>query len=267
MAERSTQEATSISAVVSTGDLRSTQEALSISAVVPSAIAKFHGTQEATLISVTAPIMGITYPVSPPAISGIGPLDFTLSEVHVVGETESPFTLGQQLQQWQGQAWDLEINLPPMLLVQAEQWIAFLGSLLGKFGTFLMGDYNRPTPQGPMSGSPVSSGSANAPGLNQLNVRGASNSITNWAVAGDYIQLTAAGSPQRLYKVLQNASTDSSGNVTLQIFPNIRENIPDGTTIITSNCRGTFRLMENKQPWKVDRNKLYTISFKAKEAI
>src|SRR5579864_5609042 len=172
--------------------------------------------------------MAITYPLTPPAISGIGPRDFTMSQVNVVGETESPFTLGQQVQQWLGQQLQIEANLPPMLYAQAEQWLSFLGSLFGKYGTFLMGDYNRPTPQGPLSGSPVSSGGANTAGLNQINIRNAAISVTNWAIAGDYIQLTVSGYPQRIYKVLQNASTDGSGNVTLQIFPNIRENIPDG---------------------------------------
>lgn len=243
--------------------VRVTQTALLISAPAPS---KVRVTQAAILISAGIPTVSITYPVSPPAISGLGPQEFTMSEVNVVGESESPFTLGQQIQQWPGQAWQLELNLPPMLLTQAEQWLAFLGSLLGKYGTFLMGDYLRPTPQGAMSGSPVANGS-NSSQLNYINLRGCTPSIANWAVAGDYIQITVGSNPQRLYKVLQNASSDSSGDVTLQIFPNIRETIPDGTPIITSNCQGTFRLQDNTLKWKVDRNKVYTIGFKAKEAI
>lgn len=242
---------------------RSTQETLLISSRGTSRV---RSTQEATLFSLTVPFVTITYPLTPPAISGIGPQDFTMSEVNVVGETESPFSLNQQIQQWPGQRLEIEANLPPMLYQQAEQWIAFLGALFGKYGTFLMGDYNRPTPQGAMSGSPISTGS-NPPGSNVLSITGATASIANWAVAGDYVQATASGSPQRIYKVLQNASTDGSGNVSLQIFPNIREAIPGTTPIITSNCQGTFRLQENTFKWKVDKNKIYTISFKAKEAI
>ena len=265
MAQRATHEALVISAINS-GNTRSTHEALLISNS-NGAAGNVRSTHEAILISVTAPIVGITYPLTAPSISGLGPQDFSMHEVNVVGETESPFSLGQQIQQWSGQAWRIEANLPPMLLAQAEQWIAFLGALFGKYGTFLMGDYNRTTPQGPLSGSPLSSGGANTAGLNQLSVRNAPLSITNWAVAGDYIQLTAPSSPQRLYKILQNASTDGSGNVTLQIFPNLRENVPDGTSIITSNCKGTFRLQDNTFVWKLDKNKVYSISFKAKEAI
>jgi len=224
-------------------------------------------TQEVLLISIPYTPLGINYPLTPPAISGIGPQDFTMTEVNVVGETESPFTLGQQIQQWPGQQLQIELNLPPMLYVQAEQWLAFLGSLLGKYGTFLMGDYNRPTPQGAMSGSPLASGS-NPPGLNTINLRGATPSISNWAVAGDYIALQVSGFPQRIYKVLQSQASDGSGNVNgLSVFPNIRETVPDGTVITTVNCQGTFRLQENSVVWKVDKNKVYSISFKAKEAI
>jgi hypothetical protein len=222
-------------------------------------------TQAALLISIPYNPMAITYPLTPPAV--LGPQDFTLTELNVIGETESPFTLNQQLQQWPGQEWLLELTLPPMLYAQAEQWISFLGALFGKRGTFLMGDYNRPTPQGPMSGTPLASGS-NANGLNVINLRGAAVSVTNWAVAGDYIQLQVSGAPQRLYKVLENASSDAGGNVSsLTIFPNLRETVPDGTAIVTTNCAGTFRLAANQQPWKIDRDKVYTISFKAKEAI
>ena len=85
MAVRSTQEALEISAI-NPGKVRSTQEALQIS-VTRSAIDKVRSTQEALLISVTAPIVAISYPISPPAISGIGPKDFTMSMVNVVGET------------------------------------------------------------------------------------------------------------------------------------------------------------------------------------
>jgi len=217
-------------------------------------------------ISVTSPIMGISYPITPPAIAGIGPQNFSMTEVNVVGETVSPFSVSQQEQQWPGQMFQLEADLPPLAMAQAEQWIAFLGSLFGKYGTFLMGDYLRPTPQGPMSGSPVVAGS-NASGLNVLNLRGAAASVTNWAVAGDYIQITTSGGPTRLYKVLQNASSSSAGNVTLQIFPNIRETLNDGQAIVTANCVGTFRLQENATAWKVDKDKTYRISFKAQEAI
>lgn len=245
MAQRSTHEATVISAG-NTGLTRSTHEAL--------------------LISVSVPIVGIAYPLTPPAIAGLGPRDFSLTALNVVGENDSPFSLSQEIQLWPGNLWQIEANFPPMLTSEGEQWVSFLLALYGKYGTFVMGDYNRQAPQGPMSGSPVVSGS-NPAGAYQLSIRGAAASVTNWAVAGDYLQITAPSAPQRLYKILQNASSNGSGDLTVDIFPSLREALADGNPIITANCVGTFRLQENSYTWKIDRNKMYSISFKAKEAV
>lgn len=267
MAFRGTHESELISAISGGGNFRSTHEALLISDTQPAGAHSFRSTHEALLISVTVPPVGLTYPLTPPAIAGIGPQDFALSDANVVAETESPFTLSQQEQQWQGQRFEIEANLPPLFLSEAEQWVSFLSGLFGTLGTFLMGDYLRQTPQGPMSGSPVVAGT-NLNGSNILLVRGATRSVSNWAVAGDYVQVTAAGGQQRIHRVLQNASSDGSGNVTLQIFPNIRETLADGVTVVTTNTAGTFRLMDNKS-WKkaADKNRMYKISFKAKEAL
>lgn len=261
MAQRGTHEALLVSAINS-GKVRGTHEALLVSTVVPTG--KVRASREAILISVTQSIVSISYPLSPPTITGLGPQDITLREVNVNGETESPFTLSQQIQQWPGNRFEIDATLPPMLYQQAEQWLGFLGALYGKWGTFLMGDYNRPTPQGPMTGAPQASGSNNN-GSGTLTISGATPSVTGWAKAGDYVQVTVSGT-QRIYKVLLDAASDISGNVSLSIFPYIRESIPIGTNIITSNCKGTFRLQENTLQWKIDKNKVYTISFKAKEA-
>lgn len=243
--------------------LRVTQAAL-LFEVPTVATAHLRVTQAALLFEIPVPPVTYAYPLTPPAAPG--PQEFTMGMVNVVGESVSPFTLGQQEQLWPGNMFTIDFTAPPMLAVQAEQWVSFLGLLYGKFGTFLMGDYNRLTPQGPMSGAPLVNGS-NLNGSDQLLVRGATASVTNWAVAGDYVQVTASGMPQRIYKVLANASSDSGGHVTLQIFPSIRESLSDGTTIVTSNCAGSFRLSENVVLPKIDRNRIYSISFKAKEAI
>jgi hypothetical protein len=204
-----------------------------------------------------------TYPLSPPSFNG--PQDFTLALENLVGENDSPFDFSDQVFLWPGDMLTLEVSLTPMTLQQAEQWISFLGMLLGKYGTFLMGDYNRLTPKGAMTGAPVVNGS-NPSGSNQLLVRGATAGVLVWAAAGDYIQVTAAGGLQRIHKVLANAPSNALGVVTLTIRPSIREALADGIAIVTANCAGTFRLQSNKTPWKIDLNGVYAISFKGREA-
>lgn len=216
----------------------------------------------------------IAYPISPPAIAGIGPQDFTLAMENIVGENISPFTLSEQEQQWPGQMFTIDAMLPPMPYAEAEQWIAFLGSLFGKYGTFLMGDYNRPTPQGPWAntGGPLEINGAQASGSNQIQLRNATPLQNPFAIAGDYLQITAYNAAlgfnvQRLYKVLQTTFSNSPGLVALNIFPSLREPLIDGTGIVTVNCAGTFRLQQNSATWKIDKNRMYAISFKAREAL
>lgn len=222
-------------------------------------------TQDCLIFEIPTIPTPFTYPITLPVIAGIGAQDQTLDLKNVCGEAVSPFTLSEQEQLWPGELWYSEIDLPPMFFTQAEQWITALSMLYGKYGTFLMGDWNRPTPQGAMSGAPEVNGT-NESGSNELTIRGANPSVSDWAVAGDYIQVTPIGGLQRLYKVMQNAASNASGDVTLPIRPAIREALADGISIITSNCMGTFRRTTNDCPWKVDKNRVYTISFKAREA-
>jgi hypothetical protein len=219
--------------------------------------------QDCLIFEVSIPPVPFAYPITLP--STLGPQEFTLALENVAGENDSPFDLSDQVFLWPGDMFTADATWPPMLLVQAEPLISALAMLLGKYGTFLMGDYNRPTPQGPMTGAPVVNGE-NLSGSNQLLVRGAIASVANWAAAGDYIQVTAVGGLQRIHKVLANATSSSGGLVTLSIRPSIREALADGVTIVTANCQGTFRLASNETPWKIDKDKVYTVSFKAREA-
>lgn len=251
--------------------IRDTQDCL-LFEVPTLGVGNIRDTQDCLLFEIPfAIVIPISYPVAPPAITGLGPKEFNLTLQNLVGENASPFTFGEQEQIWPGDMFTIDANLPPMQAPQGEQWVAFLASLFGKYGYFTMGDYNRLTPQGPMSGSPVVNGS-NLAGSNTLNIRGATAGIANWALAGDYLQVTSYNSVlgfnvQRLYKILQNASSNGSGDVIVYIRPNLREALSDGTTIVTTNCAGTFRLASNQCPWKIDQDRVYTVSFKAREAL
>jgi hypothetical protein len=242
--------------------LRDTQDVLIIEEQIIGG--GLHGTQDCLIFEVPVIRSAILYPITLPTPPG--PQEFTLALENVVGETDSPFSLSDEVYLWPGDMWTGEAVWTPMLAPQAEPLICALALLYGKYGTFLMGDYNRPIPQGAMSGTPVVNGS-NASGSNQLQVRGAANSVPNWAVGGDYIQVTAAGGLPRLHKVLANADSNGAGLVTLNIRPSIRETLADGVVIVTENCTGTFRLTSNALPWKIDRNRMYAISFKAREAL
>lgn len=94
--------------------------------------------------------MAITYPLNTP--TNIGIANITLSAENAVAISQSPFTFQQQIVAHPGQRWAASVSLPPMKRQDAEYWIAFLLSLKGQVGTFLLGDPNCATAQGSATG-------------------------------------------------------------------------------------------------------------------
>lgn len=206
--------------------------------------------------------MTITYPRTLPSHTGL--MNVTLRAVNQTSMTMSPFTYKQQIYNHAGQRWEAEVQLPPMRRTNAEQWIAWLLSLNGRSGTFLMGDPLGCTARGALGGTPVVNGSSQTG--SSISIDGCSNSITAWMKAGDYIQLGAA-STATFHKVLQDVNTNASGQATLDIWPSIRTAPADGATVITSNTVGRFRLNAGEQNWSINNASVYGITFAAVEAI
>jgi len=209
--------------------------------------------------------MAISYPLSLPQTTAIRQVD--LRAINAVAISRSPFTFGSQVHAYAGQMWQADITLKPMRRADAEQWIAWLISLRGQYGTFLLGDPLGCTPRGlasTLAGTPVVNGAGQTGG--SLNITGASRNKTGWLLAGDYIQL-GSGSSSTLHKVLQNVNTDGSGNATLDLWPHIRTAPANGSTVVVSNARGLFRLSSNEQSWSVNEASIYGITFGAMEAL
>jgi hypothetical protein len=143
---------------------------------------------------------------------------------------------------------------------EAEEFNAFLISLMGQKGTFYLGDPLAEQPRGVASGSPLVKGATQTG--NELLTDGWDTSVTGILLAGDYIQIG-----QRLYKLLEDADSDGSGNATLQIFPRLAESPADNETIITDSCVGIFRLTDNITPiYDLGIDRVYSIGFSCVEA-
>lgn len=206
--------------------------------------------------------MAISYPLTLPSHTGIRSIEFRA--INTVGVSQSPFTYSQQVVAHSGQRWEVDISLPAMKRADAEQWVAWLVSLRGQLGTFTLGDPIGATPRGSAGGTPVVNGASQTGGT--LVIDGCTADQTGWLKAGDYIQLGAAGTAT-LHKVLQDANSDSSGNVTLDIWPYIRNSPADNSTVVTSNAVGNFRLSGNQQAWSVNEASFYGLTFGAVEVI
>lgn len=209
--------------------------------------------------------MAISYPLTLPTQTGIASVN--LHAINSVAISQSPFTYKQQVVAHTGQRWEAEITLPPMQRADAEVWVAFLLSLKGMRGTFLMGDPNCATPRGSASstaGTPVVNG-ADQTG-DSLAIDGLPVSATGYLLAGDYIQL-GAGSSATLHKVLTNVDSNASGEATLDIWPSIRTAPADDSTVVVASAVGNFRLSTNQSDWSINNASFYGITFPAIEVV
>lgn len=123
------------------------------------------------------------------------------------------------------------------------------------------------------NGSGEANSRAAGPVVNGASQTGRVLATTGWAAnstgvlkIGDEIQL-GSGSSTHLHKLVADADTDIYGNVTLDIWPALREPPADQASITTSGCKGVFRLTSNEMPWDIDEAILYGLSFSCVEAL
>jgi hypothetical protein len=197
----------------------------------------------------------IPLPANPPAPKSV---EWVAS--NAVGSTTSPFTGQQQISNWNA-AWP-EISLSYASIPQSygPGWAAFLMALQGSGNIFQFGDPRITKPQGSASGTPLVNG-ANQTGFT-LATRGWTPSASGVLLPGDPIQIGF-----RLYWNMTVANANGSGDVTLNIWPNIRESPLDGTVIATSNTQGVWRLKQNAPKWTQSVAGIYSVTFEAREAI
>lgn len=199
--------------------------------------------------------MAISYPLALPTVTRVRSIDLTA--VNAVAYSQSPFTFAGQAHAYQGQMWQADVSLPSMRRTAAEQWIAFLLSLRGQYGTFLLGDPTCST----IRGTATSCSITGASGDNTVSATVPSGETL---LAGDYIQLGSAGTAT-LHKVLVDY-TGTGAAADLEIWPAIRTTHTASSATL-SNAKGNFRLSSNQQNWSINEAAIYGITFGAMEAI
>lgn len=208
--------------------------------------------------------MTISYPLSLPSSRF---RSISLRAVDAVGVAESPFSFQPDVQHFGGQRWEADVEIPSpqrgdLYDEDAEEWVAFLLSLKGRYGTFLMGDPAGATPRGTWAGTPVVDG-AHAVGESTLNLKTLTTGAT--IKKGDYVQ-TGTGSTAHLYKALNDVTVDGTGLAALDIWPNLRTTLADDDAIVSTSALGLWRLASNVRSWDIGLAKIYGIRFVAVEA-
>jgi len=203
----------------------------------------------------------MTYPLTLPSSPGFKSFKWVTD--NRVGLSESIFTGQQEAQVWGGQVLAGEFARPPMNRAQADEWETTIMELRGSFGTFYLGDPHRETPRGTVSGAPVVAG-ANQTG-NTLIIDGLTPGTT-FLERGDWIQVGST-TTQRIYRLLSQATADSAGEASLSIWPQLRESPADGASVVTSSCKGVFRLVSRVNAVEAREIPVFGLSLGFVEAI
>lgn len=172
--------------------------------------------------------------------------------------TVSPFTLTEDVQDWGGEVWAYEIDVPPQERRAGKSLEAFFNQLRGKVGRFLFAD---PSIRNPFPvGSPVASEAAGA--------RASSFECEGLALGlytGDFVSI-GTGASTRLYQITQDAIPDADGLAVLHITPRLRFPLAVGTPIEAMEPQILLR-MNGPMPANISTAQNYTFSVQAREAI
>ena len=152
-----------------------------------------------------------------------------------VATRTNEFTFAQEVQVFPGQSMGLRVSFRSHDAETGSRLEAFLLKLRGSAGVFRFGDPFHSLPMGAGRGMPLVVEAV--AGSQTLTTRGWQPNHPAQLLPGDYIQLG-----DRLYRVLDQVASDSTGRAELLVWPNLRETYPAGTTVKTVNPTGLFRL-------------------------
>lgn len=209
--------------------------------------------------------MAITYPLALPSALKFSARNWRKRDI--TADVVSPFTGQSQVIVYPGQWVEVTMTLKAMSRAEAQDWDGCLASLKGQFGTFLLGDPHRAVPLGAAASSP---GTPLVKGGGQtgstLLIDGCGNTVTNYLKRGDLIQIGTGASTQ-LYEVMKDASSNGSGEVTLDLWPNLRSAPADNAPVVVTGAQGLFHRVSPVTEWQVGRDGISRLSFDCKERL
>ncbi len=199
--------------------------------------------------------MAISYPLSLPNQTTIRSVEFRA--VNAVAYSQSPFTFAGQTHTYSGQQWEIDVQLKPMRRDDAEAWVAWLLSLRGRHGTFLLSDPISNSIRGTATAATITGNAGDE-------TVSATVSNGNTLKAGDFIGL-GTGLDSTLHKVLSDY-TGTGSAADLEIWPALRKT-RSGVSADLTSAQGLFRLTSNETVYSVNQLAVYGIAFGASEVV
>ena len=191
-----------------------------------------------------------------PTTVGFSSVEFGLENNNQV--FESPLSNSIQVSELTGARWYGTFNLPPMSKTNALAYIGFLQRLQGRVHSFSGYDPNHRSPAGTIAGSTLLVDGASQTGTS-LTLDGAAAS-TLVLKAGDFFSVNS-----ELKMVTADATSDGSGDITVNFVPSLRSSPSDNASITTTNPVCTMKLTGDSTTYNINNSTIYGISFSGLE--
>ena len=167
--------------------------------------------------------------------AGIRISDVSITAEDSVGFRENPFSFHQEVQVFAGQRMKMRVSFLRQDPEDGGRLEAFLLKLRSGAGTFRFHDPYHSEPMGQAMGTPIVT--VAAAGAQTLTTSGWVANVNKQLKAGDYIQIE-----DNLHRILDDVNSDSSGNATLTVWPNLRATHSASTEVKVRNANGLWRL-------------------------
>ena len=193
-----------------------------------------------------------------PTTVGFSSVEFGLENNNQV--FESPLSNSIQVSELTGARWYATFNLPPMKKENSLEYIGFLQRLQGRVHSFFGYDANHRSPSGTIAGSTLLVNGASQTGTSLI-LDGAQASTTVLK-AGDFFSVN-----NELKMVTVDATSDGSGDVTVNFVPSLRSSPSDDAVITTTNPVCTMKLTGDSTTYSINTAGIYGISFSGLEVV
>jgi hypothetical protein len=159
--------------------------------------------------------------------------------------TESK-ALIQHVRRIPAQRWEFVLTTVPLNKDQIRQLMPWVFRQNGRYGVFYTKIPVYSKPRGLSSGSPTVRSLATA-GSTQVQMQGFSGPVTGQLLTGDFIRFS---NHTKVYQVTADANSNVSGQLTIQIFPQLCADLPIGTAAIVKDVPFTVRLVRDAQEFE-----------------
>lgn len=146
--------------------------------------------------------------------------------------------------------WAFELVWPTLRRSEIATLVAFLEQQRDEYSTFTFVLPRISSARGALGGTPlVNHGGGYAIGATSIALDGASNNVSGWVLAGDFVKFAGHA---KVYRVTADANSNGSGQVTAAIWPPLHAAVADNEAATLTDVPFTVRQAGPMGPYSVE---------------